>query len=148
MRTLDASLDLLDEAASSALGIGRSDLRAMEIISRAGTASPSQISAELRLTTGSVTALLDRLTRAGLVHRGSDAEDRRRVTVELTTKGRSRERHLFEPLGRAVTLALARYTPAELTLIADFLAKVTAITDAHRERIQRRSPHEPMPRRS
>lgn len=42
------------------------------------------------LTSGAMTNRIDRLEQKGLVHRLHDPEDRRRVLVELTRKGRER----------------------------------------------------------
>src|SRR5262249_29790646 len=121
LRRLDASLDLLDERVAASLGIGRTDLRGMEIVSRGGGVPPTQLARELRLTTGSVTALIDRLEAAGLIRRADDPADRRKVLVQLTTAGREREKIHFAPLAREMLRALDQYSDAELWLVADFL---------------------------
>lgn len=132
MRRFDATLDLLDEAAARALGIGRTDLRAMEIISRAGPVSATGLAQELRLTSGAVTTLIDRLVGAGLAVRKADPHDRRKVSLELTSRGRSREARLFGPLGQGVGAALHHYSSPELGLILGFLETVTEVTEQHR----------------
>ena len=48
--------------------------------------SPPELAAEAGLTTGAVTAVIDRLERAGYARRVRDDEDRRRVKVEVTPK--------------------------------------------------------------
>ena len=135
LRELDATLDVLDEAAARALGIGRTDLRAMEIISRAGRVSAKTLAVHLRLTSGTVTALIDRLVAAGIAVRKPDPADRRKVSLELTPRGRDREARLFGPLGRRVGAALRRYDPGELALILGFLKSVTDVTEQHRRSI-------------
>lgn len=50
--------------------------------------SPSRLADDLMLSSGAMTARLDRLERAGLVRRKPDPDDRRAVRVELTEKGR------------------------------------------------------------
>jgi len=50
--------------------------------------SPSRLADDLMLSSGAMTARLDRLERAGLVRRRPDPTDRRAVRVELTEKGR------------------------------------------------------------
>ena len=50
--------------------------------------SPSQLAGDLLLSSGAMTARLDRLESAGLVRRRPDPGDRRAVRVELTDKGR------------------------------------------------------------
>ncbi|TMK19260.1 MAG: MarR family transcriptional regulator [Actinobacteria bacterium] len=49
--------------------------------------SPSKLAQDLMLSSGAMTARLDRLERARLVRRRPDPDDRRAVRVELTDKG-------------------------------------------------------------
>jgi len=49
--------------------------------------SPSALATDLLLSSGAMTARLDRLERAGLVRRRPDPRDRRSIRVELTDKG-------------------------------------------------------------
>jgi len=75
-----------------------------------GRLTMSRLSAEVALTKGGVTRLVDRMVGAGLVDRENSSKDRRSIQVVLTTAGRealtqaiavhieSIERHLFAPL--------------------------------------------------
>jgi DNA-binding MarR family transcriptional regulator len=76
--------DLLDESASAYLGINRSDARAIDVIDQKGRIGAGDLARELRLSTGAVTTLVDRLERAGFARRVPDPEDRRRVLIEVT----------------------------------------------------------------
>ena len=49
---------------------------------------PSQLLESVMLSSGGMTARLDRLARAGLIYRKADRDDRRKVVIELTAKGR------------------------------------------------------------
>jgi DNA-binding MarR family transcriptional regulator len=49
--------------------------------------SPGQLARRLELTSGAMTARLDRLEEAGLVRRRPDPEDRRGLKIELTEAG-------------------------------------------------------------
>jgi DNA-binding MarR family transcriptional regulator len=138
LRVLDASLDLLDASVAGWFGIGRTDLRAMELVSRGGPATCSQLAAELNVTTGSVTALIDRMERAGYFVRRYDSKDRRKVLVELTASGRERERRVFEPLARNSIAMLRHYSDADLRMIRDFLRKSRALVEQARKRVQGR----------
>ena len=66
MRTLQAALDHHDTAVSESQDLGRSDWRCLQILVNKGPQSPSVLQKRLGLTSGSVTALLDRLERRGL----------------------------------------------------------------------------------
>jgi DNA-binding MarR family transcriptional regulator len=61
-----------------------------------GRLTMSKLSADVALTTGGVTRLVDRMTDAGLVERKNCPNDRRSVHVVLTTLG-------HETLGKAVS---------------------------------------------
>ena len=47
LRALDASLDFLDEGVAESFGIKRSDLRAIEVVSRRGRLTAGQLAEEL-----------------------------------------------------------------------------------------------------
>lgn len=90
-RRLYDSIDQLDSKAASIVGVSRNDLRCLNMLSQA-PAKPNRIASELGLTSGSVTALLDRLEKANLARRERDPDDRRGILVHPTPT-------LFEMLG-------------------------------------------------
>src|SRR3954469_293228 len=53
-----------------------------------GGLTPTQLLESVMLSSGGMTARLDRLADDGLVYRKQDPKDRRMVVVELTAKGR------------------------------------------------------------
>src|SRR5262249_13390499 len=55
-----------------------------DVIDQHGRIAAGDLARELRLSSGAVTALVDRLERAGFARRVPDAEDRRRVLIEVT----------------------------------------------------------------
>jgi DNA-binding MarR family transcriptional regulator len=75
---------MLDEAAADYLGINPTDGRAIDVIDQHGRITAGDLARELRLSTGAVTTLVDRLERAGFAHRVPDEHDRRRVLIEVT----------------------------------------------------------------
>src|SRR5215472_8164819 len=76
-----AAVDAVDAAAAARLGVNRTDLRCLEILLGQESTAPGQLAAELGLTTGSVTAMLDRLERLGYLTRTPDPGDRRKTQV-------------------------------------------------------------------
>ena len=136
LRAFDASLDQLDEAVAARLAIGRSDLRAMELVSRHGRLGPAALAKRLALTTGAVTTLVDRLESNGLLRREPDPEDRRRVVLRVTKEGATRERELFGQLGLEVARWLSRRPTRDLEAIADFLDAARSLADSARARIE------------
>jgi len=111
-RRLYASIDRLDTKAANTVGVSRNDLRCLNMLAEA-PAKPSKIAAELGLTTGSVTTLLDRLEKADLAKRERDPDDRRGIIVHPT-------HFLFEALGpiysgvaKEIKRIAAEYFPEE-----------------------------------
>lgn len=80
---LQSALDHRDATISAAHELGRSDWRCLQWLRDNGPQSPSAVCAALGLTSGSVTALLDRLEKRGLIERRADPVDRRALRIAL-----------------------------------------------------------------
>ena len=119
VRAAQAAVDEMDEAASKAMGINRTDARCLDIIMRAGTATAGQVATEGGLTTAAVTSVLDRLEAAGYVARRRDTADRRRVFVEATQLAHDRAAELWGPMGE-FREELSRYSREDIELLRDF----------------------------
>src|SRR5215831_5891587 len=128
LRALSTEIDRLDQAAADRYGLNRTDMRALDIVGRAGPLTPTDLARLLGFTTGGVTTVLDRLERAGYVRRRADAADRRRLVVEATAATAARDREVFGDLIRQTGDLLATYTDDQLTVIADFLHRTRQLT--------------------
>ncbi len=90
-----AASDLFDERLSEFLGTNRTDGRCLGIIEQHKSMSAGQLANESGLTTGAVTAVLDRLEAAGYVRRFRDTVDRRKIWVECTEELRAIVKEVF-----------------------------------------------------
>ncbi len=98
------------------------DLKALDVLQRVGPMTAGEIGAHTALASASVTGLIDRLVKKGLVRRTTDpGGDRRRVLVVLTPKLGKTIAPLFESLNRKMMERLDRYRDAQLETIRDFL---------------------------
>ncbi|MGR6740652.1 MarR family winged helix-turn-helix transcriptional regulator [Microbacterium sp. F1-18] len=93
--------------------------------------SVSDLGEALDLDSGTLSPLLRRMTRDGLVERGRDSADERVVTVSLTARGRELRTDLAHiPAciagGMGVTVDGARQLIAALTELADGMRDTTA----------------------
>ena len=86
--------------------------------------SPKEIIAELGLTSGSGTALLDRLEQAGFIHRQPNPEDRRGLLVELDRKAAAKPIAQYGQLRASYRRVTDGFTDAELEVVARFLERV------------------------
>jgi MarR family 2-MHQ and catechol resistance regulon transcriptional repressor len=76
----------------SALGLGGSDFAVLEVLLHKGPEPVNIIGKKVLLTSGSITAAVDRLESRKLVRRTADPKDGRSRIVQLTKTGR----HLIE----------------------------------------------------
>ena len=79
-----------------------------------------QLAAEARLTSGSITAAIDRMERAGYVRRVADPEDRRRVLVEPTARPRGRDGADGPPGWATWRFTSSAISDEQLQVIVDF----------------------------
>jgi DNA-binding MarR family transcriptional regulator len=126
--------DRFEDEASEYFGVNRTAMRCMDVLERVGQLTAGEIATETGLTSGAVTAMLDRLERAGYVRRVRDTADRRRVLVELTEEARKGAEEVYGPLIESVN-ELGKYSDDELRLIADFLERGSEQLIKHAARI-------------
>ncbi|MBE9140184.1 MarR family transcriptional regulator [Nodosilinea sp. LEGE 07088] len=82
-RRIHGAIDAIDYGISERLGLQRNDLRALNLLED-GPLTPKVIGENTGLTSGSVTALIDRLEKAGFVERKPSKTDRRSIEISLT----------------------------------------------------------------
>src|SRR5919107_1590617 len=130
LRALTLLLDAAGAAFAARNGLSVTDVRALVCLldqERAGVpAGPTWLAGQLRVTTASVTALLDRLERAGHVRRVPRSDDRRRVDVLVQDSAKDLGWAFFGPLIDATAAVLDRRSAAERAVIDAFLDDMVA----------------------
>jgi DNA-binding MarR family transcriptional regulator len=122
VRLQQVAYDRFHDAVAAYLGINRTDLRCLDLLDlRSGVMSAGDLAAETGLTTGAVTAMLDRLEKTGYVRRVRDPADRRRVLVEIGETARQRGREIYQPFEDGTVPMLKPFSDEQLALVADFL---------------------------
>ncbi|WP_241560052.1 MarR family winged helix-turn-helix transcriptional regulator [Solirhodobacter olei] len=121
IREYQNASDIMDEAFTALLGINRTDGRCLDIIDLHGHPTAGQLAAESGLTTGTVTAVVDRLEKAGYVRRRRDPGDRRKVVVEATETAQELGTLVFDEVGRLGQALMGRMTPEQLLIVIRFL---------------------------
>lgn len=105
-------------------GVGITELRALNRVAIAGTMSPKQLADSLDLTTGTVTALLDRLERGELVTRTAHPTDRRMLRIQLTPLGHERLNVALSSFDSRIFAAAERFPPETVAGATAFLQSV------------------------
>ncbi|MFC7494623.1 MULTISPECIES: MarR family winged helix-turn-helix transcriptional regulator [unclassified Nocardioides] len=98
-----------------------------------GSASPSALAADLGISNAGMTGRLDALERAGWIQRHADADDRRRVAVEVTRSGMTVWRRAMDLRGRAEIEVAHALGPGERATLAALLKKMTLAAEARDE---------------
>ena len=135
LRRLNVELDAVGQRFAELHGLNRTDVRALVAImdaARRGEAlTAGRLGEAVDLRSASVTALVDRLERVGHVRRVRDAEDRRRVGLEMSESAMAAGAEHFGGLARDLTAAMEDYTDEELAVVRRFLEDMTAAVERH-----------------
>jgi DNA-binding MarR family transcriptional regulator len=137
LRELAANLDALNNAASPHAGLNRTDLRALDIIAMQESLTAGQLAARLKLTTGAITGVLDRLERAGQAVRTHDTEDRRRVVVQPTEQAKGESYLVFPGLASDFENLLEEYSDEERQVIDGFLRRINRTVAERADQLSR-----------
>jgi DNA-binding MarR family transcriptional regulator len=139
VRANQRATDVVDDLVCDLLGVNRTDARCLDILEQDGSMSAGALAQASRLTTGAITAVIDRLERAGYARRVSDPSDRRRVLVEPTDKASEAATELMAEPMRELYLPLAsRYSDDELRLIIEFTREGRELQERHSEWLRER----------
>ena len=128
-RQSQVATDLFDERVSEFLGINRTDGRCLDIIGQHGRVSAGQLAIEAGLTTGAVTAVIDRLEASGYVQRIRDPLDRRKIWVECTPHTNELTEIIFGVYDLIGPIMMGRFSEEQLTGILAFLRIGTRINE-------------------
>lgn len=111
-------------------GLTTSQFIILQIIGRDGSAMPSSVAKTARLTPATVTAIVAKLERGGVVTRRRGVEDRRRNWVEITAAGRdllAKSPNLLQDRFQAKFRQLEDW---EQAMIVTALERVSTLLDA------------------
>ena len=136
-RDAQAANDAFDEVAFEKLGINRTDGRCLDIIENHGPLTAGELARRSGLTTAAVTAVLDRLERAGYARRVRDEKDRRQVLVELTPLMGERGGQIWAPLGTEAFEAFSRMSVDELEQVTKYFRLHKELNERHIDRVRK-----------
>jgi DNA-binding MarR family transcriptional regulator len=128
-RRLDVALSTLNAAFAHDLGISVPELLALENLDADGGLGPSELARRLQLSTGTVTALVDRLEMGGHVDRLAHPSDRRRVVVTRTAQASEELAGEIEPLEREIRDLVDSLSEADRRVVGRFLDTFISIVE-------------------
>ena len=127
-------------ALAKRMGLGTSELAALEHLQAAGPMTPGRLGRRLSMSPGAVTALVDRLEKRGHVERLPNPEDRRSALLRETEVGlRDSLEHLW-PYIEEMSGIEESFTEEERAVISRYLKAATQATHRHAERLASSDP--------
>ena len=127
--SIGRQLEARANAALKPLGLHYTDLDVLATLRRGGRPyrrTPTELRDSVLITSGAMTACLDRLERSGLIQRVADPNDRRSSAAQLTAEGRKRIDRAIAVRFEEAADALTRLSESERVRLAGLLKKLGA----------------------
>lgn len=128
LRRMNAEFNRIAQEFAQAQGLHLTDVQALIAILDAdpdeGPMTPGRLRRQLNLTSGAMTACVDRLERAGHVRRVRAVDDRRVVHLHYAPAARGLARDYFRPLARSTETARGHFSEEELAVVVRFLTEM------------------------
>ncbi|MEU9321635.1 MarR family winged helix-turn-helix transcriptional regulator [Streptomyces sp. NPDC048295] len=127
LRRMNGEFNRIAQEFAQAQGLHLTDVQALIAILDANAPAseeamtPGRLRKQLNLTSGAVTACLDRLERTGHIRRVRAADDRRVVHLHYAGAAKDLARDYFRPLARSTDAARSHFTADELAVVVRFL---------------------------
>lgn len=132
------ALIMFHQSAAEKVGLNLTDYKVLGIIPPEGTPA-GKIAAMTGLSTGMVTTVVDRLEQKGYVYRENDPKDRRKVIIKPNfQKVGASLGPIFQSFGQAMGKVMSGYTPDEIRVIQDYIAKSTEVFKQETQKLKQR----------
>ena len=130
VRRLDLMMAQMHLEMSERLGISAAELLALAHLSLDGALGPTELTHRLHMTTGAMTAMLDRLAERDYVVRESHETDRRRIVVRLTQGGRERIFTQVHGMAGSVVAASERLDAGQRRTVVAYIEEIAGVVSA------------------
>ena len=112
---------MFHQSVADRLGLNVTDHKCVDFLILHGPSTAGDLAERTSLTTGAMTAVLDRLEKAGFVERKPDPVDRRKVIVHPVIERVAAIGSLFTDLSTKIEQLTSQYSKSELAVITDFM---------------------------
>jgi len=129
------SYTLFRNAIGKKLGLNTTDFGGLDLIFFRGVSTPSELSRYTGLSSGSTTAMIDRLENSRLVSRQANPNDRRGTLVVINKEAAVQFRPLFVSARVAQNKLLDSYSTTELQTLSDYFQKSAMMFESERTNI-------------
>jgi DNA-binding MarR family transcriptional regulator len=132
----EAANDAFDEVAAQKLGLNRTDMRCLNIVENQGGVTAGRLAELSGLTTAAVTAVLDRLEKAGYARRVRDENDRRQVNVVVTPLLGKRGSKIWGPIAKDAATLFEAMSVEDLKRVTEYHRAARDLNQRHVERVR------------
>lgn len=122
VQELGSAAVLFQAALAESRGLSFTEAKALDLLERFGPLTAGELSARSGLAPASVTGLVDRLVRKGVVRRGPHPQDGRRVLIETVRESVTGDSGPGRDYVVSMRALCAEYTNDQLAVIASFAA--------------------------
>ena len=130
-RAVSANSVMFSQTVAEKVGMHPTDNESLDFLLLNGASTAGQLAKMTGLTTGAVTAMIDRLEKAGYVRREHDSQDRRRVIVIPNEEKIYRDISPHTaPMGAALLKVSEEFTDKELETVRRFIARANQAATA------------------
>jgi len=132
LRQINRAIDLQSKKLEKETGQTTPQLLLLKELAKDGRAKPSMIAKSVHLSHATVTSIVDRLAKSGMVTREKSKDDGRSVEIVLTEQGRECVQNAPELLQEDFLLSLSKLEPWEQNLRISSVQRIAMMMDANR----------------
>ena len=130
LRKIMRAADLHSQKLMKESGLTAPQLLVMQAIEKEGNPSTSTLARHIAVSQATMTRIVDRLERAGLVRRQKSSTDRRVINVGLTDAGHTKLESAPEPLQAEFLRGFRKLEDWEQQMLKSSLLRVAKMMDA------------------
>lgn len=130
IRRILRATELFGRKLAQEAGLTAVQLRVLQIVAEKGFATPTAIATRMGVTQATVSALIKKLEKAGVLERRRSEIDRRQTDLHITEEGRARLSGAPDALQQRYVQQFEALPDYEQAMIVATLEKVAAMLDA------------------
>lgn len=140
VRRMGAQSVILSEVMAKRFGLHTTDLECLDLIFLRKDPTAGELAKATGLTSGAVTALIDRLQNAGYVERVADPSDRRRVHVRIKPDAIKPIEAAYVPIQEKMFALWSSFSRHDLQVVIDFISRSLDLSVECLDEISRQTP--------
>jgi DNA-binding MarR family transcriptional regulator len=130
LRQITRAIDLHSRKLQKQSGLTTSQLLVLEAIQKLEAPTPKAVAAEIVLSQATVTSIVDRLEKRGLVKRVKSATDKRSVQITLSEEGEAKLNDAPDILQTQFLKEYRELEPWERQMLIAALSRISAMMNA------------------